>query len=490
MRFLCNADSAISTCNPNSSHHYHRKHKRPVKLTRFSYTDLETATNGFSPLAILGKGSHGAVYRAVLSNSAGVKFTVAVKKYTTSIMETAQNEIDILSKIHSRRIVNLIGFALEPPKLLLVVEYMPNGSLYEYLHQHANPPRLSTRVRFALQIAKAIRTLHNKSDPPVMHRDIKSSNVLLDERENARLSDFGLAIKAHVRDIRVMSTPPAGTLGYLDPCYLAPGDLSTQSDVFSFGILLLELISGRKAIDVDYSPPALVDWALPLIKSGVYEAILDRRIKCFVDRTVVKELALLAARCVRSTAEKRPPVNEIAECLKKVYRRVKMQGFPVWGNLRRRVRHVGRSQPLDEFDGSDWEESRVSAPKYGSRKSLSDRNRKVSNVDGDEGEMTRGGDRTVRLRSKSIGSFREFLKVGPRLEAGVDEINNTTLVVRRRAQVTVKISSVKLSKSRSMSMLCSGKNGFEGKNILRNPQVKELEVFPLLVTCNGRKIKP
>lgn len=316
-----------------------------------------------------------------------------------------------------------------------------------------------------------------------MHRDIKSSNVLIDERDNARLGDFGLAIKGHVADVRVMSTPPAGTLGYLDPCYLAPGDLSTKSDVFSFGILLLEIISGRKAIDVEYSPPSIIDWALPLIKSGGYQGILDRRIGSPVDQMVLRELGLLAARCVRSTAEKRPPVSEIVDCLKKVYRRVKLQRFPVWGSLQRRVRRVEISQPSDdEVDGSDLEESTVRPPWCGSRKSLSDRIRKVSNTESHNEEMTRGRDQTVRSRirsrSKSIGAFREISKVGPESVSIGDNV-----VIKRRAQVTVKISSVRLGKSRSMSMLQSGnKNGIEGNIWVRNhPQVKEVEVFPLLV---------
>uniref|UniRef100_A0A803LUW4 Protein kinase domain-containing protein n=1 Tax=Chenopodium quinoa TaxID=63459 RepID=A0A803LUW4_CHEQI len=385
MRFLCNTDSSISTCNNTSSS---SSTANPIKLTRFSYSAIDSATNGFSPRVLLGKGSHGAVYRAVLNKGS---LTAAVKKPTSSVSETSENEISILSTITSRRIVNLIGYAVDPDKNLLpIVHYMPNGSLYDYLHVNNKPLALLTRVRFALQIAKAVRTLHNKSNPPVIHRDIKSSNVLIDERENARLSDFGLAIKGHVADVRVMSTPPAGTLGYLDPCYLAPGDLSTKSDVFSFGILLLEIISGRKAIDVEYSPPSIVDWALPLIKSGGYAGMLDRRIRGRVDQTVVRELGLLAARCVRSTAEKRPPVTVIVDCLKKVYRRIKVEGFPVLGSLRRRVR---RLEPSDEFDGSDWDESRMKVGPTRIRK-------KGSNVDNltDEEITTRGRHPTDETR--------------------------------------------------------------------------------------------
>ncbi|BBG95826.1 Protein kinase superfamily protein [Prunus dulcis] len=154
---------------------------------------------------------------------------------------------------------------------------MPNGSLYDLLHLNSRPPGWTRRIRFGLHVAKAVQGLHSSS-PPVIHRDIKSSNVLIDKDWNARLGDLGLALRGHVEDVRIKCTPPAGTLGYLDPGYLSPGDLSAKSDVFSFGILLLEILSGRNAIDVNYSPPSVVDWAVPIIKRGDFAGICDQRI--------------------------------------------------------------------------------------------------------------------------------------------------------------------------------------------------------------------
>ncbi|GAB2290738.1 hypothetical protein Dimus_025011 [Dionaea muscipula] len=386
MGYLCNAESAIATCDscnyhwPNSKTNttttknkikYHHKHKHKdmhkqnsrvqdgnndsdsFQLRRFSFSDLETATGGFSPDTLLGKGSHGSVYRAVLD---GGQLLVAVKKTT----EKNENEIEILSRIRSPRIVNLIGHAVDPTnsrKLLLVIEHMPGGSLDDLIHKNSRPPGWATRVRIALQVAEAVRALHG-SDLPIIHRDIKSSNVLIDGSGDARVSDFGLAVSVPAEDLRVMSTPPAGTLGYLDPCYLAPGDLSPKSDVFSFGILLLEIISGRRAIDVNYSPPAVVEWALPSLKSGSFAEIFDRRIGSPADSTVCIELGALAARCVRSTADKRPSMVEVVDWLGTVYKRVKA---PIWSNIRRRVRPVQESSPLVWFDslnqGEDGEEA-------------------------------------------------------------------------------------------------------------------------------------
>ncbi|GMH00217.1 hypothetical protein Nepgr_002056 [Nepenthes gracilis] len=483
MGYLCNADSAIATCDPynwpektkKKKNHSRRvrDHSKPIQLRQFSISDLEAATNGFSPRSLLGKGSHGAVYKAVLDDG---KLVVAVKKSTTSTPTTADYEIEILSKIRSPMIVNLIGYAVDPRerKLLLVVEYMPNGSLYDLLHKNPRPPGWLTRLQFALQVAKAVQMLHG-SEPPVIHRDIKSSNVLVDGKGKAKLSDFGLALRGRVEDVRVLSTPPAGTLGYLDPSYLAPGDLSTKNDVFSFGILLLEMISGRRAIDVSYSPPSVVEWALPLIKSGAHREILDPRIGCPGDPTVSRHLGVLAVRCVRSTAEKRPLMAEVVDCLRVVYKRVQA---PIWDNLRRRVRRVGESTPLARLDFSDvldGEEQGRRVSRHGSKRSLSTaRNRRISSVQitdqirsaGIE-KPTDGGNRAVR--SKSAGSIGE-ITAAPE--------------VKGRHQVAVKMTTVRLSKSRSTG-LPHAKNPQQVKN--SHQIIKERDVAPLL--ANAVQIK-
>lgn len=456
----CNAESAIATCDPYNWD-LKRKPNKPVEVRHFFYNELSAATNCFSAESFLGKGSHGSVYKAVFDNG---KLIAAVKKtkllipttsnfYShnsscancTSCTSPAENEIEILSRVRNPRLVNLIGFGTDSKGTkLIVVQYMPNGSLFDLLHSSSRPPGWTRRVRYGLQVAKAVQALHS-SNPPVIHRDIKSSNVLMDQDWNARLGDFGLALRGHVEDVRVKCTPPAGTLGYLDPGYLAPGDLSAKSDVFSFGILLLEIISGRNAIDLNYSPPSVVDWAVPIIKRGDFAGICDRRIGPPADDAVIRELAVLAARCVRSTAEKRPSMAEVVESLKVVRKRV--HAPPIWNNFGRRLRCVDHTKPLishqEMYDGS---EEVVKVVRMGSRK-----NRKVSNVPGVEygtgGLVT--GDRVGR--SKSIGSFDEIIKVGP-------DCSQIPLGGRKaHAGVKVKIAAVnsKLMKSRSMSVLHS-----------------------------------
>lgn len=440
----CNAESAIAICDP----YIWDNKRKPFQITNFSYADLESATNGFSAESFLGKGSYGSVYRALLHHGkliAAVKRAISPQQHNnkcasctncstcSNSTSPADNEIEILSRVRNPRLVNLLGFSVDRnEKKLIVVEFMPNGSLYDILHSSPRPPSWRRRVRWASQIAKAVESLHS-SNPPVIHRDIKSSNVLLDGKWNARLGDFGLALRGHVEDVRVRCTPPAGTLGYLDPGYLAPGDLSTKSDVFSFGILLLEMISGRNAIDVNYSPPSVVDWAVPLIKHTNFSAICDPRIGEPEDPRVIRQLAVLAARCVRSTAEKRPAATEVVDCLRNVRKMV--QSPPIWGNVRRRVQRPSRSRQmtLEVLDGSG---EMVKTKKLGSR-----RNRKVSSVPGaEEGNEAVGSLSDGVIRSKSIGS-------GSEIKMGWDP--------KKKPGLVVKMPVMRLVKSRSMGVVQS-----------------------------------
>lgn len=358
--FSCRAESAVSTSNsalpsssskPSSSA---QKPEKPVKIQHFDYSDLEAATNGFSDRKLLGKGSHGYVYKAVLRGR-----PVAVKRPSRAhgailrrpsllssssapeITNEVDNEIDILSKIQSPRLVNLVGFTNDSKDRLLVVEFMSNGTLYDVLHSSARPPNWGRRIRLALQTAKAIDTLHS-STPPVIHRDIKSANILIDRNYNARLGDFGLALRGHEDDYRLRSTPPAGTMGYLDPCYVTPDNLSTKTDVFSFGILLLEIISGRKAIDITYSPPSIVDWAIPLIKKGKLLAVYDPRISPPKDPVVRKQLAVIAAKCVRSCRERRPSMKEIVAWITGLCKLVPLHSWNGFNNPCMMIETVGR----------------------------------------------------------------------------------------------------------------------------------------------------
>ncbi|KAI4388708.1 hypothetical protein MLD38_001013 [Melastoma candidum] len=467
--FSCNGDAALSVCDckkisptaPDSQ----------LMIRKFRYSDVLAATDGFSSSNLLGKGSHGSVYRALLDDG---KLLAAVKRATVGSSfgsSPSKNEAGVLSRIRNRRLVNLVGFCDDASdgRLILVVEYMPNGSLHELLHGSAHPPGLARRIRLALQVAKAVRWLHSL-EPPVIHRDIKSCNVLIDEKQNARLGDFGLALRGQAGDARATRTPPAGTLGYLDPSYLAPGDLSTKSDVFSFGILLLEILSGRNAIDVNYSPSSVVDWAMPLIRRREFEAVYDNRMEFPVDSLIVRDIALVAAGCVRTTVRKRPEMADVVAALKGISRRVDV--MRVLGGLRRRGQgpwpHMKEDDSIVEFASpARYREPEPLSDKLTSplkKQSPSHEPRRPNLLDSIDGhgfevmkEVKKLGKASGRntgkatklhtgmSRSKSVGSSREWESRKAEL-AGVGRQKNR----RSTAGAKWPAAVARLNKSRSM----------------------------------------
>ncbi|KAL4558992.1 hypothetical protein LXL04_031122 [Taraxacum kok-saghyz] len=486
----CNAESAISTCDSYNLNLSRKKspsnpHNKHFKIRDFCFSDLEAATTGFSQTNFLGKGSHGSVYRAILDGGALIaavkrttnhhspeKSSVAGAQCTSSIASPAENEIETLSRVRSPRLVNLLGFGSDPVdgRKLIVVEYMPNGSLYDLLHKNdAKTPGLARRVRIAVQVAKAVHHLHT-SNPPVIHRDIKSSNVLFDGKWNARLGDFGLALRGNVEDVKVRCTPPAGTLGYLDPCYLAPGDLSSKSDVFSFGILLLEIFSGRNAIDLKYSPPSVVDWAAPLIRSGEYGDIFDPNIDISSDESAVRQLAVLAARCVKSTAEKRPAMAEVLQCLITASKRISSLTWNNLGRTRPRVRRT--SPPSIKYEPLIESPDTVKASRGSSRRS-----KKVSGARSVPLKIKSNGPDEIHGRSKSIGSVHDITSAP----------SNSSLWRKKEGSgLSMKGPIVRMSRSKSTGELQG--TGLIGKRncgivlqMIRNPNVRELESSKLLV---------
>ncbi|KAL9141230.1 hypothetical protein ABFS82_14G089400 [Erythranthe guttata] len=305
----------------------------------FELHELEAATESFSPSRLIGKGSHGSVYRGVLEDGT----QIAVKKQSLALQKLQddtklENEANILSSLSPDGhpcIVDFLGCTSGGPHptekvTAIVTEYMPNGTLHEILHpsfltspasphQHQQMLLWRTRLEIAVQVACGVRFLH-ESDPTVVHRDIKSANILLDDNWNAKLADFGLATRLHstsaIDDV-VNYKIPAGTIGYIDPSYTTPSELSTKVDVFSYGVVLLELISGRRAIDMDESPASIIDWALPLIERGRAADICDGKIDW--PRNLVggriEELLQVAARCLSVEQNNRPPMDEIVGIL-------------------------------------------------------------------------------------------------------------------------------------------------------------------------------
>lgn len=262
----------------------------------FRLSELKDATNGFKEFNELGRGSYGFVYKATLADGR----VVAVKRANAATIIHTNNrdfemELEILCKIRHCNIVNLLGYCAEMGERLLVYEYMPHGTLYDHLHGGLSPLNWSLRLKIAMQAAKGLEYLHKELFPPIVHKDLKSSNILLDSEWGARIADFGLLTSSD-KDLN--------------------GDL--ESDVYNFGVVLLEILSGRKAYDTDFSPPNVVEWAVPLIKQGKAAAIIDRFVALPRNVEPLLKLADIAELAVRENPSERPPMSDIASLLEQI----------------------------------------------------------------------------------------------------------------------------------------------------------------------------
>lgn len=287
----------------------------PVEMFRiFTHEELKKATNKFHDSAVVGKGGFGTVYKGVLDDG----LIIAIKK--SKLVDQSQtdqfiNEVIVLSQINHRNVVKLLGCCLETKVPLLVYEFVTNGTLFEHIHNKTNHAPLSweTRLKIASEIASVLAYLHSSTSTPIIHRDIKSSNVLLDHDYTAKLSDFG-ASKLVPLDHTQLSTMMQGTLGYLDPEYLLTSELTEKSDVYSFGILLFELITGKKAVrfDVPEEERTLGKIVLCAMNEDRLEEIVEEGLATEANIEEIQEVAKLAKECVRVKGEERPTMKEVA----------------------------------------------------------------------------------------------------------------------------------------------------------------------------------
>ncbi|VAH41567.1 unnamed protein product [Triticum turgidum subsp. durum] len=230
----------------NGSEHRH------IAAQTFTFRELAAATNGFRADCLLGEGGFGRVYKGYLES---INQVVAIKQLDRNGLQGNREflvEVLMLSLLHHPHLVNLIGYCADGDQRLLVYEYMPLGSLEDHLHDPSpDKPRLdwNTRMKIAAGAAKGLEHLHDKTNPPVIYRDLKCSNILLGEGYHPKLSDFGLAKLGPVGDKTHVSTRVMGTYGYCAPEYAMTGQLTLKSDVYSYGVVLLEIITGRRAID-------------------------------------------------------------------------------------------------------------------------------------------------------------------------------------------------------------------------------------------------
>ncbi|EEF46467.1 proline-rich receptor-like protein kinase PERK15 isoform X1 [Ricinus communis] len=287
----------------------------------FTYQELAAATGNFSNANCLGKGGFGEVYKGVLENSQ----VIAVKKLKYQDDERKEKEFETeiltISRVRHQHLVMLVGYCIDKADRLLVYEFVPKNSLRTHLHgENRTSLNWPTRMRIALGSAKALAYLHEGCKPKIIHRDIKAENILLDQDFEPKIADFGLA-KDFSNSVSHISTDPKGTFGYLPPEYAFERKLTDKSDVFSFGIVLLELITGRKPVDgKDNDRVNLAVWVVPQIKQaledGSYKSLIDPNLLENYDVNEMGRMVSCAAACVYKPAKHRPQMSQIVEALR------------------------------------------------------------------------------------------------------------------------------------------------------------------------------
>ncbi|KAF8018813.1 hypothetical protein BT93_H3649 [Corymbia citriodora subsp. variegata] len=309
--------------------------KRIEKTEVFSLSELVAATNGFSPENKIGSGSFGAVYMGKLADGRLVAIKRGKTYMRTKKVQEKENafgsELVVLSRLNHKHLVGLVGFCQDEDERLLVYDYMSNGSLHDHLHNTEAIGASSTilnswksRIKVALDAARGIDYLHNYAVPPIIHRDIKSSNILLDSNWTARVSDFGLSLMGPESDQEYVSSKAVGTVGYIDPEYYVMNVLTTKSDVYGLGVVLLELLTGKRSvfrIEDGSGPIGLVEYVRPQMLAGELMMVLDRRAEPpkTNEARAVELVAHTAVRCVSLEGKERPNMAEVVSDLERAY---------------------------------------------------------------------------------------------------------------------------------------------------------------------------
>lgn len=284
----------------------------------FTLRDLQLATNRFSAENVIGEGGYGVVYRGVLINGT----EVAVKKLLNNLGQAEREfrvEVEAIGHVRHKNLVRLLGYCIEGVHRMLVYEYVNNGNLEQWLHGAMRQHGILTwdaRMKVVLGTAKALAYLHEAIEPKVIHRDIKSSNILIDHEFNSKVSDFGLAKLLDSGESHI-TTRVMGTFGYVAPEYANTGLLNEKSDIYSFGVLLLESVTGRDPVDYgrDANEVNLVEWLKMMVASRKAEEVVDPNLETKPPTRALKRALLVALRCVDPDSEKRPKMSQVVRML-------------------------------------------------------------------------------------------------------------------------------------------------------------------------------
>nr|XP_018675199.1 PREDICTED: somatic embryogenesis receptor kinase 2 isoform X2 [Musa acuminata subsp. malaccensis] len=291
------------------------------QLKRFSLRELQVATDNFSNKNILGRGGFGKVYKGRLADGSLVAVKRLKEERTPGGELQFQTEVEMISMAVHRNLLRLRGFCMTPTERLLVYPYMANGSVASRLRERppSEPPlEWTTRRKIALGSARGLSYLHDHCDPKIIHRDVKAANILLDEDFEAVVGDFGLAKLMDYKDTHV-TTAVRGTIGHIAPEYLSTGKSSEKTDVFGFGIMLLELITGQRAFDLarlaNDDDVMLLDWVKGLLKEKKLEMLVDPELQSDYVEAEVESLIQVALLCTQGSPMDRPKMSEVVRML-------------------------------------------------------------------------------------------------------------------------------------------------------------------------------
>ncbi|CAA0833660.1 Protein kinase superfamily protein [Striga hermonthica] len=297
--------------------------KGNITANILTYKELSEATRNFNSESLIGEGGFGRVYKGRLETRNNI-IDVAVKQLDRNGFQGNKEflvEVLILSLLHHPNLVNLVGYCAEGNHRILVYEYMENGSLEDHLlnlSPDRKPLDWNTRMKIAEGAARGLEYLHETANPPVIYRDFKASNILLDGDFNPKLSDFGLAKLGPIGENDHVSTRVMGTYGYCAPEYAATGQLSTKSDVYSFGVVFLELITGRRVIDTcrPTEEQNLITWAEPLFKDKKkFHLMADPLLEGNYPEKGLYQALAIAAMCLQEEATTRPFISDVVTAL-------------------------------------------------------------------------------------------------------------------------------------------------------------------------------
>ncbi|WMV52639.1 hypothetical protein MTR67_046024 [Solanum verrucosum] len=297
----------------------------PIEIPVLPLDELNKLTGNFGQKALIGEGSYGRVFFAKLSNGQ----EAAIKKLDTSSSPEPDSDfttqLSMVSRLKHEHFVTLMGYCLEANNRILIYEFAAMGSLHDVLHgrkgvQGAEPGPVLTwnqRVKVAFGAAKGLEYLHEKIQPPIVHRDVRSSNVLLFDDFTAKVADFNLTNQTSDTAARLHSTRVLGTFGYHAPEYAMTGQITQKSDVYSFGVVLLELLTGRKPVDhtMPKGQQSLVTWATPRLSEDKVKQCVDPKLNNDYPAKAIAKMAAVAALCVQYEADFRPNMTIVVKAL-------------------------------------------------------------------------------------------------------------------------------------------------------------------------------